>query len=411
MADKAYEIAFNDEAVDDDFYGDVESLTVEESVSQASSMKLRLALTLDDNGVWDYLDDSRFDVFTKVSVRIGFTGGGGLAGALSGAASAVTGGDGNDGLERVFDGYVTAVNPTFGSDPGSAFLEIEALDTSVLMSLEEKIATWPNLADSDIVQQIVSGYGVQVNVDSTPTVHQENDTTIVQRSTDIQFVRDLAQRNGLEFYFETDKDSGEVTAYMRAPQLEGTPQPDLAIQFADESNLKSFVARVTGQRPLNVKATQIDVKGNSPNSAQVGNTQLTTLGETDANTLIGGPLGSLVTPKDALAQMLLLGPPTSDATELQTFAQAARDEAGWVITANGEINSDAYQTVLRPHRMVLVKGAGSRYSGKYYVTQVTHDLQSDGTYSQKFEARRNARDLDGSEQFGENGLGLPIPGL
>jgi phage protein D len=411
MADKAYEIAFNDETVDEDFYGDVESLIVEENLTQASTMRLRLAITLDDNGVWDYLDDGRLEVFTKVSVRIGFTGGGGLAGALSGALGALTGGEGNDGLERVFDGYITAVSPNWDSEPGGSHLEIEAMDTSVLMSLEEKIATWPNLSDSDIVQQIVSGYGVQVNVDSTPTVHQENDTTIVQRHTDIQFVRELAQRNGLEFYFETDKDSGEVTAFMRAPQLESTPLPDLAIQFGEESNLKSFGARVIGQRPLSVKTTQVDVKANSPNLAQVGDTQLTKLGDTDANSLIGGPLGSLVSPRDVLAQMLLLGPPTSDATELQTLAQAVRDEAGWLITANGEVNSDAYQTVLRPHRMVLVKGAGSRYSGKYYLTRVTHELQADGNYLQRFEARRNARDLDGSEQFGGNGLGLPIPGL
>ena len=95
------------------------------------------------------------------------------------------------------------------------------MDTSVLMSLEEKIATWPNLADSDIVQQIVSSYGVKVQADPTPTVHQENDTTIVQRGTDIQFVRDLAQRNGSEFYFETEKNSGKVIAYFRAPQLDG----------------------------------------------------------------------------------------------------------------------------------------------------------------------------------------------
>ena len=407
MAEKAYEISFNDEAVDEDFYGDVESLTVEESCTMASTMRLRLAITLDDNGVWDYLDDGRLEVFTKVSVRVGFTGAAGLAGALSSAL----GGGGDDGLERVFDGYITAVNPTWGSEPGSTYLEIEAMDTSVLMSLEEKIATWPNLSDSDIVQQIVSGYGVTVNVDSTPTVHQENDTTIVQRTTDIQFVRDLALRNGMEFYFETDKDSGEVTAFMRAPQLEGTPQPDLAIQFGEESNLKNFAAHVIGQRPLNVKTTQIDVKSNSPNSGQAGDTQLTKLGATDANTLIGGPLGPLITPKDTLAQMLLLATPTSDATELQTMAQAVRDEAAWLITATGEINSEAYQAVLRPHRLVQVKGVGTRYSGKYYVTQVTHELQADGGYTQKFEARRNARDLDGSEQFGESGLGLPVPGL
>ena len=109
--------------------------------------------------------------------------------------------------------------------------------------------------------------------------------------------------------------------------------------------------------------------------------------------------------------MLVLGPPTSQASELQTIAQAVRDEAAWFITANATVNSEAYQAVLRAHRLVLVKGAGTPYSGKYYVTRVTHELKSDGTYSQTLEARRNARDLDGSESFGGNGLGLPIPGI
>jgi hypothetical protein len=89
MAEKAYEIKFNDEAVDEDFYGDVESLTVDEHSTMASTMRMRLAITLDDSGVWDYLDDSRLEVFTRVSVRVGFIGGGGLAGELS---SAVGGG-------------------------------------------------------------------------------------------------------------------------------------------------------------------------------------------------------------------------------------------------------------------------------------------------------------------------------
>ena len=122
-------------------------------------------------------------------------------------------------------------------------------------------------------------------------------------------------------------------------------------------------------------------------------------------------LGGLVTPQDTQAQMLLIATSTSDATELQTIAQAVRDEASWVITATGEINSDAYQSVLRPHRLVLVKGAGTPYSGKYYVSRVQHDLKADGTYTQNFEARRNARDVDGSETFGGSDLGVAIPGV
>jgi len=372
------------------------SLMVEENTATAGTFRLQISIRLQDDGTWTYLDDDRLALFNPVAIKVGFTQGGGLAAAVG---SLLGGGDSNDGLKTVFDGYITNVDVDIDSDAANTFITVSGMDTSVLMSLEEKIATWPNMADSDIVQQIVGNYGVQVTADTTATVHQEDDTTIVQRGTDIQFVRDLAQRNGLEFYFETD-DSGTINAYFREPQLSDTTQPDLAIQFGDQSNLKNFSAHLSGQRPLNVKTEQMDVTANSPNSAQVSDTQLTKLGASDANTLIGVPLGSLVTPKDAPAQMLVLGPPTSDATELQTIAQAVRDEAGWLITANGEINSDAYQNVLRPHGLVLVKGAGTTYSGKYYVTRVVHEINHEGDYIQRFEARRNARDLDGSEQFG-----------
>ena len=74
----------------------------------------------------------------------------------------------------MFDGYVTSVNFDVGSEPGTSRIEVGGMDTSVLMSLEEKIATWKDMSDSDIVQQIVGGYGVTVQADSTATVHQEN---------------------------------------------------------------------------------------------------------------------------------------------------------------------------------------------------------------------------------------------
>jgi phage protein D len=395
MANKAYQIEFSGTAVDEDFYGDVVSLTVEENTTTASTFHLQLGLRLQIDGSWTYLDDDRLTVFNSATVKIGFT----------------DGSDGvNEGLKTVFDGFITNVDVDFGSEPDHAFINIGGLDASVMMSLEEKIATWTNMADSDIVQQIVASYGITAQVDQTATTHQEDDTIIVQRGSDIQFVRDLAQKNGVEFYIETD-DTGILTAHFSAPQLSDTPQQDLAIQFGDQSNLKSFSAHLSGQRPLNVKATQMDISSNGPNVAQASDTQLTKLGDKDANALIGPQLDRQITPKDAQAQMLVLGPPTSDATEMQTIVQAVRDEASWLINAKGEINSDAYQSVLRPHRLVLVKGAGTTYSGKYYVTRVVHEMNHEGDYIQRFEARRNARDLDGSEQFGSSNAGLSIPGI
>ena len=394
MANKAYQIEFSGTAVDEDFYEDVVRLTVEENTTVASTFHLQLGLRLQSDGSWTYLDDDRLAVFNSVTVKVGFTDGSG---------------DANEGLKTVFDGFITNVDVDFGSEPDHAFINIGGLDTSVMMSLEEKIATWPNMADSDIVQQIVASYGITAQVDQTATTHQEDDTIIVQRGSDIEFVRDLARKNGMEFYFETD-DTGVLTAHFSAPQLSDTPQRDLAIQFGDQSNLKSFSAHLSGLRPLNVKATQMDISSNSPNVAQASDTQLTKLGDKNANALIGAQLDSQITPKDAQA-LILLGLPTSDAAEMQTIVQSVRDEASWFISAEGEINSDAYQSVLRPHRLVLVKGAGTSYSGKYYVTRVLHEMNHEGDYIQRFEARRNARDLDGSEQFSSGSSGLSVPGI
>src|SRR5215475_316773 len=108
MADRAYQIAFNGTAVDDDFYGDVVSLKVEENSNMASTFQLQLAIKPSDVGLWTHIDDDELALFNKVSIRLGFTGGSGLAGALS-TVTAALGGGGNDGLEPVFDGYLTSV--------------------------------------------------------------------------------------------------------------------------------------------------------------------------------------------------------------------------------------------------------------------------------------------------------------
>ncbi len=95
---------------------------------------------------------------------------------------------------------------------------------------------------------------------------------------------------------------------------------------------------------------------------------------------------------------------------MQSLARAVYDEASWFITAGGEINNEAYQAILRPRRLVLVKGAGKQYSGRYYVTRVVHQVRADGEYTQSFEARRNARDVDGTEHFEQGGRGVALMG-
>jgi phage protein D len=275
------------------------------------------------------------------------------------------------------------------------------------MSLEEKIATWPNLSDGDIATQILSGYGFVPDVTHTDPVHQENDVTVIQRGSDLAFLRRLARKNGFEVGVERDAQSGVTTGFFRQPALTGTPQKTLAVAFGNATSLTAFDVTVEGIQPLSVEVGQIDVKGKTAASGVGTSLALAAIGDRDLESLVSGTIDSLISPKEAAGKLWLDTVPTSDATELTSVAQAVRDQAGWCVAARGEINSDVYQTVLRANRLVTVKGAGALYSGKYYVTRVVHRLGADGRYQQSFEARRNAVGLDGSEDFGD-GLSLPL---
>lgn len=379
MPERFYQVFFDDEAAADEFYPKVIEVEVEANADQADTFRLKLGLSLQNDGEWSDVDSDELALFTKVRVEAGF----------------------KDGRTEVLtEGYLTEVRLHFEDPVRQPYLEACGLDASVLMSLEEKIAAWPDLSDSGIATQIISSYGFTPDVTSTDPVHQASEATVIQRGTDLQFLRRLARQNGFEVGVEKDATTGQVTGYFRPPPLDAEPQKTLAVAFGDETSLRSFDVRVDGLKPLDVEAGQIDVKAKAANTGAASKLQLTPIGDRDLGALVSDPLGALISPKEAAGKLWLYAGPTSDTTELTAMAQAVRDEAGWLVTARGEINSDVYGAVLRANRLVLIKGAGSHYSGKYYVTRVVHRFKSDGAYEQTFEARRNALGLQGSENFG-----------
>ena len=55
------------------------------------------------------------------------------------------------------------------------------------------------------------------------------------------------------------------------------------------------------------------------------------------------------------------------------------------------MDGQIYTGVLSPFRRLSVMGAGSRLSGDYLISEVTHTLRDQG-YKQNFVLRRNAHD-------------------
>jgi phage protein D len=345
-----------------DLYPDLSSLEVELDCELAGMFRLSIATRLQPDGTWTYLDDERFTAWKQVAIHAGF----------------------EDTTEEVMAGYITHLKPYFDPDLAGCTLEIWGMDGSVLMGRDEKLKAWPNKKDSDIAAEIFDQYGFTPNVEDTQVIHDEAVSTIIQRETDIQFLKRLALRNGFECYVEG------TTGHFCSPQVDSTPQPVLAVHFGDETNVATFAIETDALAPVNVAMFQVDRLEKEILGVVAESCEQTLLGATDGTALIAAGIDP--------ARVFVGANGASGNPEMAALCQGLFHEAAWFVTGEGEIAGNQYGHVLRPRSTVTVKGVGETYSGVYYVTHVTHSFTSDG-YTQFFRVKRNGILPTGAEDF------------
>jgi hypothetical protein len=343
-------------------------MEIEEDHRLTARFKIKLAINLLGDGSWSFLDDERLVLWQKVSIKINVA----------------------DEEVELLKGYITHIKPHIEAEENNSYLVLMGMDGSCLMSVEEKIKDWPNKTDSDIANEIFQSHSLDAQVDTVDVVHDEAVSTIIQRDTDIRFLRTLARRNGFECFVKGD------AGYFRKPVFTEPPQPVLASHFGAETNLVSFDASLNALRPTKVEMFQIDTVAKEILDADVQQADQRQLGR-DAALAVTIPdgNGSKMFVKQVLA---------TSQTEMENFCQALLNEAEWFIEANGEINTVIYGSVLQTRKLVPIKGVGEPFSGLYYVTNVKHVFTGD-SYVQKFSARRNALAPTPSDFTGSSLLG------
>lgn len=366
MQHERFAINIDGEEVND-LYPDIISLAVELDEELAALCRLHLVTSREPDGLWRYLDDARLQIWREFTVAAGF----------------------DDGVDEIFDGVITHVRPAFGPDLAGCTLEIWAMDRSVLLDRVDLLKDWPNKKDSDIAAEIFNRYGLTPVVEDTTVIHEEVISTIIQRETDMQFLRRLALRNGYGCYVEGK------TGYFQPPQLDQPPQPVLAVHFGDETNVSEFALEVDALAPVQVAMQQIDRGSKEVLEMLAEQSRQPRLGSQGSTDLPAGIEPALSVAGGVAATSLL---------EMTALCEGLYHQREWFVSGEGEINGNAYGQALRPRRTVTIKGIGETYSGVYYVTHVTHSFTRDG-YSQYFRVKRNALLPDGSEDFRANGIG------
>jgi hypothetical protein len=274
----------------------------------------------------------------------------------------------------LIDGIITYQELSPSPQYGQATLTVSGTDLSTLLDRTELTASYCCLPDSAIVQEILLRYleyGIVATATPTPNVPTPTQRLVWQQGTDLEFIQMLAQRNGYIFYLESQLPMVN-RAYFGPDVRLSEIQPALTMDMGADNNLLSINFSHDGKRPMVV-------------TGQMG---------------IPGTAGTVPFALPALAMPPLALRPTLPArtrtlretakydpmqttSAVQSVQRAHLDS----VTASGSVDAFRYGHVMRPRRLIGVRGAGFSYDGLYWVSRVTHVIERD-SYTQSFALSR-----------------------
>jgi phage protein D len=383
MAD-SYQIMIGGQPADADLYTNLTSLEVEENMDLPGAVQLNIPVNRSPAGDLTYVSDPRFQPLTNLAVVVTPAPGtsGGLAGAASSALGSLIGGGGASAAQCIFDGYILSQKLHLEKGLTNSTVAIWGQDASWLMNLEEKVKEWVNVTDADVANAIFGDYGITPaddNTDDDSPSHTEDGHSLMQRGSDIQFLRTLARRNGKICRVACADQPGQRTGYFATPSLDGDPVLTLSLDDPvswpiDALNLDWDVTRPTSVIARQALFTDADQDGVSADTSDSG---LTALGDRALADFAGKPM------------TVMLAAPVDDGGELTLRAQALLREADWFVRCEGEADAARLNAILRAGTVVQIDGIGALHSGKYFVWSVRHTITAD-SHKMKFVLLRNA---------------------
>ncbi len=273
-------------------------------------------------------------------------------------------------------GQVVSLTPSFPSS-GNPTMRVRALSLLYTLQRAQVVQPFEGKTDSQIAQAIGDELGIEVEIppgqiaQETPHEH-----VLVNNEYPIIFLLGRARRLGYDLYVKLPEGDGEPVLFFGRTPATGTVYEITwgrsLSQFTPTLKTKGQVAKVV-------------VRGWNPRAQ--GRERVITGEATWADLGRELPDPQLLSAIDsALAQTHEVV--VDDPIETQDEAKAKAvgilsDLAGDLITGRG---STVGLPDLRAGRLIVLKGLGLRYTGRYLVTETTHTMGSGG-YQTEFSAR------------------------
>ena len=283
--------------------------------------------------------------------------------------------------QPLFDGVLTNVEVQAGQNrqPGSITITGEDL-TKVMDLIDFSGMPYPAMPIEARVALICAKYAA-FGIIPLPIPSFFTDVPIpieripAQQGSDLAYIRQLAEEVGHVFYIEPGEVPLTNIAYFGPEIKVGPPQPALNIDMDAHTNVESLnfsFDPTKGVLPvvfIQNQMTRVPIPIPIPNLNP-----------------LQPPLGVLSTP---LANIKMMKD-TAKMNPMQAISAglAEAKKSQDAVTASGSLDVLRYGRILRPRKLVGVRGAGVAYDGLYYVSSVTSTLAR-GKFTQSFNLSRN----------------------
>jgi hypothetical protein len=357
----SFQLVLGGTPVADSFYEKIMMLEAEESAELPGALLLQLAVSRTAAGEVSPTDDPGLQPTSSIAV----------------VATA-----GDSVPECVFDGYILAHKLHLEPGLTNSQLSVMAQDASWLMDIEEKTREWADVTDGGVANTIFGEYGFAAgphNMNDDSPAHIADAHSLIQRGTDLQFLKMLARRSGKLCRVRSGTAPGQCSGLFATPSTDGAAAATLRPNDAENPNVGPLDIEWDILRPSAVTTRQALFSDATPEGAQ-GDTSDSGIAPMDARnlaTFAGRPVTTMLTTA------------VDDGGELQQRAAGLLREAGWFVRLTGEVNAAALQVVLRVGQIVNLEAIGSIHSGPYLVWNVRHRIDAQ-SHRMNFVLVRNA---------------------
>ncbi|MEM9118725.1 MAG: hypothetical protein AAGD09_12695 [Cyanobacteria bacterium P01_F01_bin.56] len=281
----------------------------------------------------------------------------------------------------LMDGMVTRQQLAPSNEAGKTTLTITGEDLSVLMDVIQVQRSFPAMPEVAQIYTILAPYAafgvVPVVIPPIiPIVRSPTQRYYNQNSTDLAYLRRLANIVGYVFYVEPGPAPATSIAYFGPDIRIPNPQPALTINMDAHTNVESLSFSLDGLAKRILVVNVFDPATRKiPIPLPVPNFSV-----------FRPPLGARPTPpaKVEFANDVANDDPDDAAQKILGVLLRSSD----AISSNGSLDVLRYGGILRSRQLVGVRGAGLAYDGMYYVNSITHTIKR-GEYKQNFTLSRD----------------------